>query len=148
MRAWFAPKEKLFEIVGPLGAKAEAFVDESALPRLRAGSHATFVADTAGMSSVDCLVETIDRVNLSTLDSSYLVSTYGARLRLRNREVGFQPALTACAKYPTKTHVTHLACDIAMDGLACADFEARAGTIFVHTAQLTVGAQSCRMGSC
>jgi hypothetical protein len=41
--------------------------------------------------------------------------------------------------------VSHLACGTAMQGVAFAVLEARAGTIFVYTAQLTIGAHSCRI---
>jgi putative peptide zinc metalloprotease protein len=86
--AWIAAKEKLFEIIGPLGAKAEAFVDESALPQLQVGSSATFVADTAGTPSVACRVNTIDRVNLSALDTLYLASAYGGAIPVQKDKQG------------------------------------------------------------
>jgi putative peptide zinc metalloprotease protein len=86
--AWIAQKEKLFEVVGPHGSKAEAFVGEDALPQLQVGSHATFVADGADMRSADCRVETIDRVNLTTLDSLYLASTFGGAIPVQKDRQG------------------------------------------------------------
>lgn len=86
--AWIAQKEKLFEVIGPHGSKAEAFVGEDALPQLHVGSHAAFVADGAELPSADCRVETIDRVNLSTLDSLYLASTYGGAIPVQKDKQG------------------------------------------------------------
>jgi putative peptide zinc metalloprotease protein len=86
--AWVANKEKLFEIVGQHGARAEAFVDEAALPRLKVGAHASFVADTAGIPGVECRVDTIDRVNLAALDSFYLASTYGGSIAVQKDKQG------------------------------------------------------------
>jgi putative peptide zinc metalloprotease protein len=86
--AWIAQKEKLFEVIGPHGAKAEAFVDELALAQLQLGSHATFVADAAGMRSTDCRVDGIDRVNLSSMDSLYLASTYGGPIPVQKDKRG------------------------------------------------------------
>ena len=40
------------------------------------------------MASVDCRVETIDRVNLSTLDTLYLASTYGGPIPVQKDKQG------------------------------------------------------------
>jgi hypothetical protein len=47
--------------------------------------------------------------------------------------------------YAFRRDVSHLACGTAMQGVAFAVLEARAGTIFVYTAELTIGAHSCRI---
>jgi putative peptide zinc metalloprotease protein len=86
--AWVAQKEKLFEVIGPHGSKAEAYVNEAALPQLQVGSNATFVADGAGMPSADCRVGTIDHVNVSTLDSLSLSSIYGGAIPVQKDKQG------------------------------------------------------------
>ena len=78
--AWVAHKEKLFQIVGPRGAKAEAFVGEHDLPGLQPGGSAVFVADDAGTPAYACRIESVDRVNVNTLESLYLASTYGGAI--------------------------------------------------------------------
>lgn len=86
--AWIAQKEKLFEVIGPHGAKAEAFVGEAALPQLQVGGRATFVADAANVGSADCRVDSIDRVNLSSMDSLYVASTYGGPIAVQKDKHG------------------------------------------------------------
>jgi len=86
--AWVAHKEKLFEILGPQGAKAEALVDERDLGALQIGASATFIADTADQSSMTCRIEAIDRVNLVNLESAYLVSTYGGPIPVQKDRQG------------------------------------------------------------
>ncbi len=75
--AWVARKERLFEIVGPGGAKAEAFVGERDLAGMRAGSAARFVAEDLHEPAYACRVESVDRVNIAELESLYLASTFG-----------------------------------------------------------------------
>jgi putative peptide zinc metalloprotease protein len=86
--AWIARKEKLFEIVGPKGSKAEAFIDESAISELKVGSDATFVADDASMRKVQCRLETIERVNMASLDTFYLASIFGGAIPVEKDRQG------------------------------------------------------------
>ena len=86
--AWMAHKEKLYEVVGPHGAKAEAFVGEYELSSLQAGSSANFIAELAGAPSLTCRIEAIDRVNLAALESPYLASTYGGAIAVQKDKQG------------------------------------------------------------
>ncbi|MFC5475431.1 HlyD family efflux transporter periplasmic adaptor subunit [Paraherbaspirillum soli] len=86
--AWIAAKEKLFEVIAPHGAKAEALVGETALPQLQAGGRATFIADAAELHRAECRVDSIDRVNLAAIDSLYLASTYGGPIPVQKDRHG------------------------------------------------------------
>jgi len=78
--AWVANKEKLFEVVGPKGAKAEAFVGEHDLAGLQPGSAASFVAGDLHEPAYACQIESVDRVNIAALESLYLASTFGGAI--------------------------------------------------------------------
>jgi putative peptide zinc metalloprotease protein len=85
---WVAHKEKLFEVVGPQGAKAEAFVGERDLAALQIGAGANFIAETSGAPSIVCRIDAIDRVNLVALESYYLASTYGGPIPVQKDKQG------------------------------------------------------------
>lgn len=74
---WVRKGEKLFQVTGPNGVKAEAYVSEADLPRLRQGGEAHFVASRPGEPAVDCHVSDIDRLNVAVLDALYLASPFG-----------------------------------------------------------------------
>jgi len=78
--AWVAHKEKLFQIVGPRGAKAEAFIGERDMAALKDGSSATFVAEDTGAPVYSCRIDSVDRVNVAALESLYLASTFGGTI--------------------------------------------------------------------
>jgi len=86
--AWISRKEKLFEVVGPKGSKAEAFINEDALPQLKVGDSATFIADDASVRRVDCKIESIEHVNLSSLDALYLASNFGGTIPVQKDKQG------------------------------------------------------------
>lgn len=86
--AWIPQREKLFQVVGINGAKAEAFVGETELAELHTGSSATFISDAGGIGEEECRVGTIDRVNLSSLDELYLASTYGGPIAVQKDKQG------------------------------------------------------------
>jgi putative peptide zinc metalloprotease protein len=69
--------EHLFDVIGPIGIKGDAFVDENDVTRVAAGDRATFVASLAEMRPVQCKVLAVDKVNLSTLDEPSVASVYG-----------------------------------------------------------------------
>jgi putative peptide zinc metalloprotease protein len=86
--AWIAQKEKLFEVIGPHGAKAEALVGESDLAQLQVGSRASFIADDPGLDSFKCRFDGIDRVNVAAIDALYLASTYGGPIPVQKDKQG------------------------------------------------------------
>ena len=75
--SWVAPGEKLLQVVGPNGARVEAFVDEADLQRLSTGSMGVFVPDSPERTSVSCSKTIVDAVQLSQLDQSAVASVYG-----------------------------------------------------------------------
>jgi putative peptide zinc metalloprotease protein len=102
--AWVASHEELLQVAGLQGAKGEALVGEAALNRLRENRSAVFVAELAEQRHVTCRLGAIDRVNLTVLDSPYLVSHYGGPLRVQTDASGlwvpadpvFRARLTDC----------------------------------------------------
>ncbi len=78
--AWLPAGEKLFQLVGPQGIKAEAFVTEAQLDRLNGRQTARLIPDRPEVAGVDCQVSGVDRVNISVLDKPYLASSYGGPL--------------------------------------------------------------------
>jgi putative peptide zinc metalloprotease protein len=86
--AWIARKEKLFEIVGPKGSKAEAFVDENAIGEMRVGNDASFVADDASMRGIRCRIAAIEHVNIASLDAFYLASVFGGAIPVEKDKQG------------------------------------------------------------
>lgn len=93
--SWVPAGEKLLQVVGPQGAKVEAFVDEPALQRLNASSAGVFVPDTPERASVSCTRAVVDAVQLSQLDQGAVASVYGGSVpsqRLQDgRVVPLQP---------------------------------------------------------
>jgi putative peptide zinc metalloprotease protein len=74
---WLPRGERLFDVVGPIGIKGEAFVGESDVSRIAAGHAVTFVASFPEMSALRCRVTAVDRVNVTTLDEPSIASPYG-----------------------------------------------------------------------
>jgi len=92
---WVAQKDKLVELVGARGAKADAFVDERDLPHVQVGAAASFVADGDGLRSLACRVERVDTVNIATLDELALASTYGGAIAVQKDAHGALVPTTA-----------------------------------------------------
>lgn len=92
---WVAAGEKLLQVVGPQGARVEAFVDESALQRLHSGSAGVFIPDTPERPQVRCTRSLVDAVQLLQLDHVAVASLYGggiaAQRRADGRVVPLQP---------------------------------------------------------
>lgn len=86
--AWVAQKEKLFQLVGNQGAKAQAFVTESELSQLDGSGSARFVPDSIDLPEMDCQVGAIDHVNVSVLDTPYVASIYGGAIAVQKDRHG------------------------------------------------------------
>jgi putative peptide zinc metalloprotease protein len=86
--------ESLLQVVSPNGVRLDAYVTEEDLLQIRPGAYARFIADEPGVPRVACRVDTIDRINLATLDPPQLASVYGgpiaARLDRNNQAVPLQ----------------------------------------------------------
>lgn len=95
--SWLRAGEKLLQVVGPAGAKADAFVDEAGLRRLAARGEATFIPDTLERGRVHCSAVQVDAVQLSQLDAAALpvASVFGGSIPVRHladgRVVPVQP---------------------------------------------------------
>ncbi len=74
---WIARGERLLQIASPQGVKVEAYVSEDALPKIRLGSAARFIADEPGQPRAECVVESIDRIAIVDLDQPALASPFG-----------------------------------------------------------------------
>lgn len=102
--AWVARGEPLLQIAQPRGVKVDAYVDERQLADLRVGEKASFIADDATLPRVDCRIEAIDRIALSTLEHAALASLYGGPIAVSQGEKGhllpleahFRVRLTQC----------------------------------------------------
>lgn len=86
-----AEGERLLDVVGPSGVKGEAFVDEAGLLGLARGNDAVFVPDSGERWAVHCKLGQIDRLNLPTLDSPLLASTYGGPIATEQRGQALVP---------------------------------------------------------
>lgn len=86
-----AEGEHLFDLVGLSGARIDAFVDETDLPRLQVGRTAHFVADSGERHSVRCMVSQVDRLALATLEQPLLSSVHGGPLPSEERPKGLTP---------------------------------------------------------
>ncbi|MBX3619153.1 MAG: HlyD family efflux transporter periplasmic adaptor subunit [Rhizobacter sp.] len=88
--AWVGAGEKLLQVVGPAGAKVDAFVDETQLQRLGAHGSGVFIADTAEHGRVSCKSAAVDAVQLAQLDAGALplASVYGGSLSAQHRPDG------------------------------------------------------------
>jgi len=75
--AWIPAGERLLQLVGPQGSKADAFVDEAALPAIAEGQHATFIPLAPEQPAVHCRVSRVDAVQLAHLDTPAVASPYG-----------------------------------------------------------------------
>jgi len=74
---WIPGGERLLQVIGPRGSKADAFVDEAALDGLALGQRAVFVPVALEEPAVHCEVSGIDAVQLATLDVPGVASPYG-----------------------------------------------------------------------
>jgi putative peptide zinc metalloprotease protein len=77
---WLPRGEHLFDVVGPVGVKGEAFVGEDDAARVAAGDTADFVSSVPELGALRCRVTAVDRVNVATLDAPSLASVYGGPL--------------------------------------------------------------------
>jgi putative peptide zinc metalloprotease protein len=75
--AWIPAGERLLQLIGPQGTKADAYVDEAALSAIAEGQHATFVPASPEQAAVQCTVARIDAVQLAVLDTPAVASPYG-----------------------------------------------------------------------
>lgn len=74
---WIARGERLLQIAIPQGVKIEAYVGEAALAKIDVGAAARFIADEPGLARVDCVVQSIDRIAVSTMEHPALASPFG-----------------------------------------------------------------------
>ncbi|WP_233237254.1 HlyD family efflux transporter periplasmic adaptor subunit [Bordetella sp. LUAb4] len=74
---WLPRGEYLFDVIGPAGIKGDAYVDEYDVSRVRPGDPATFVPSLAEAATLHCIVQAVDKVNLSALDEPAVASVYG-----------------------------------------------------------------------
>ena len=101
---WIARGERLVQIASPQGVKVEAYVSEDALPEISIGNAARFIADEADLPRVDCVVQSIDRIAVSTLDHPALASPFGGPIpasmdrsdRVTPRDAHFRVRLNEC----------------------------------------------------
>ena len=77
---WLPRGEHLFDVLGPMGVKGEAFVGEDDAARVSAGDRVDFVASLPELGALHCRVAAVDRVNVATLDAPSLASVYGGPL--------------------------------------------------------------------
>lgn len=77
---WLPRGERLFDVVGPMGVKGDAFVGEDDVAHVLPGAPVTFVASLPERGALHCRVSAVDRVNLGTLDEPALASVYGGPL--------------------------------------------------------------------
>ena len=82
---WLPRGEHVFDVVGPVGVKGEAFVGEDDAARVAAGDSVDFVASLPELGAVHCRVEAVDRVNVATLDAPSLASVYGGPLPVQQQ---------------------------------------------------------------
>jgi putative peptide zinc metalloprotease protein len=74
---WLPRGERVYDLIAPDGVKADAYVSENDVTRLKAGQPAVFVASLPELAARRCRIEAIDKVNLATLDAPSVASTYG-----------------------------------------------------------------------
>lgn len=74
---WVARGERLVQVAAPEGVKIDAYVEEAFLPHIEAGAPARFIADEPGVPRVDCEVQSVDRIALSSVEHLALTSPYG-----------------------------------------------------------------------
>lgn len=82
---WLPRGEHLFDVVGPMGVKGEAFVGEDDAARIASGEPVTFVASLPERGALHCRVTAVDRVNLAALDVPSLASVYGGPLPVQSQ---------------------------------------------------------------
>jgi putative peptide zinc metalloprotease protein len=85
---WLRGDERLFGVIGNKDVRGEAFVEESALPRIHEGATADFVADLPEQATHHCMVSGIDRINIATLEPAYNASIYGGSISSRKDSTG------------------------------------------------------------
>lgn len=85
---WLKGGEPLLGVIGAGGAKGDAFVDEAALARVRAGQAVDFIAALPEQPTLHCRVADVDRLNLAALDEPYVTSVYGGEVSSVRRPDG------------------------------------------------------------
>ncbi len=103
--SWLPAGERLLQVVGPHGTKADAFIDEASMQRLDAqGMTARFVPQALDAARVNCNVIRLDAVPLAQLDQPSVASPYGGEIaaklgadhRLVPMESTFRVRLEGC----------------------------------------------------
>jgi putative peptide zinc metalloprotease protein len=87
---WLPRGEHLFDVVGPMGVKGEAFIGEEDAARVVPGDRVTFVPSLPEIGAVNCVVTAVDRVNVATLDVPALASLYGGPLPVQQQPATHQ----------------------------------------------------------
>lgn len=77
---WLPRGEHVFDVVGPVGVKGEAFVGEEDAGRVAAGDRVDFIASLPEFGALHCRATAVERVNVATLDAASLASVYGGPL--------------------------------------------------------------------
>ncbi|GGY24801.1 HlyD family efflux transporter periplasmic adaptor subunit [Paludibacterium paludis] len=114
--------EHLLDVVGPHGAKGEAFVDEAGVGGLKTGDPVRFVADGGEHWGISCRLGAVDRLNLAVLDQPVLASVYGGPIPVEQRQHGLVP-LAATFRVRLESCDTEVAPVREMAGLARIDGE-------------------------
>ncbi|VEB40242.1 Uncharacterised protein [Chromobacterium violaceum] len=83
--------ERLLLVVGGVGARGEAYVDEDGLAGLRRGDAARFVPDSGETWAIACRLGPIDRLNQAVLEQPLLASVYGGPIPVEQREHDLVP---------------------------------------------------------
>ncbi|ANC43392.1 HlyD family efflux transporter periplasmic adaptor subunit [Pandoraea pnomenusa] len=74
---WLPRGERVYDLIAPGAVKGDAYVGEDDVARLAAGQSATFVGSLPELAARHCVIEAIDKVNVSTLDAPSAASVYG-----------------------------------------------------------------------
>lgn len=106
--AWLGRSTPLLQLVAPGKVKGKAYVGESDVSNVHVGQKARFVAGLAEAAALNCVVDAVDRVNLSSLDEPYVSSVYGGPVpsvksgggRLVPLDPLFRVRFSACDKQP------------------------------------------------
>ena len=115
---WVPAGERLLQVVGPRGARVEAYIDESQLQRLNADSPVAFIPDTPERARVQCARSLVDAVQLVQLDHIAMASLYGGSIAARRQSDGrvvplqptFRVRMEGCdVGNPPESEVTGLA---------------------------------------
>lgn len=80
---WVSPTVPLVYVAAREAPEITAFLAEEDLRRLKPGASARFIADDPSLPSWPCEIVTISDVNIATLDTLLLASTYGGPIAVR-----------------------------------------------------------------